>query len=164
MGTHSSSWWRGTWAFGYLAPFPSLCPRRPAPTGGVVVTALRIGNYVHVFTNTSLFFISTLHAVPCDIFPPVFTFYNLTSFHCPEVTFCVLLSLLCSLSSLSRGDQKKKLYPGRKRPHRFFIKRKPHWLIRVDKTPEPWPMPERVKPRGEHSEGFFLPQQPEIRF
>ena len=58
----------------------------------------------------------------------------------------------------------KKLYPGRKRPHRFFIKRKPHRLTRVEKTPEPWPMPERAKPRGEHSEGVFLPQQPEIRF
>ena len=45
---------------------------------------------------------------------------------------------------------------GRKRPHRFFIKRKPHQLTRVEKTPEPWPMPERVKPRGEHSEGFFF--------
>ena len=62
------------------------------------------------------------------------------------------------------GIKIKKLYPGKKRPHRFFIKRKPHRLTRVEKTPEPWPMPERAKSRGEHSEGFFLPQQPKIRF
>ena len=81
----------------------ALCPRRPAPTGGVEVTALRIGNFVHIgFYKHLSVLISTLHAVPCDIFPPVFTFYNLTSFHCPEVTFCVLLSLLSlSLSLLS---------------------------------------------------------------
>ena len=47
-------------------------------------------------------------------------------------------------------------------PHRFFIKRKPN---RVEKPPEPWPMPERAKPCGEHSEGvFFLSQHSEIRF
>jgi len=46
---------------------------------------------------------------------------------------------------------------GRNGPHRFFIKRKPHRLIRVEKPPEPWPMPVRAKPYGEHSEGgFFL--------
>jgi len=51
-----------------------------------------------------------------------------------------------------------------KRPHRFFIKRKPNRLNRVEKSPEPWPMPMRAKPCGEHSEGFFFSQQPEIRF
>ena len=58
----------------------------------------------------------------------------------------------------------KKLYPGRKRFHRFFIKRKPHRLTRVEKPPEPWPMPVRAKPYGEHNEGVFFSQQPEIRF
>ena len=50
----------------------------------------------------------------------------------------------------------KKLYPGEETAPPFFNKRKPHRLIRVEKTPEPWPMPERAKPRGEHSEGFFF--------
>ena len=45
---------------------------------------------------------------------------------------------------------------GKKRPHRFFIKRKSHRLTRVEKPPEPWPMPVRAKPYGEHSEGFFF--------
>ena len=63
--------------------------------------------------------------------------------------------LLTAISE--RSHEKKTLLGGRKRPHRFFIKRKPHRLTRVEKTPEPWPMPERAKPRSEHSEGFFYP-------
>ena len=53
--------------------------------------------------------------------------------------------------------KKKKLYPGEETAPPFFIKRKPHQLTRIEKTPEPWPMTERAKPRGEHSEGFFYP-------
>ena len=60
------------------------------------------------------------------------------------------------LTAISERSHKKKIYPRRKRPHRFFIKRKPHRFTRVEKTPELWPMPERAKPRGEHSEGVFL--------
>ena len=40
----------------------------------------------------------------------------------------------------------------------FFIKRKQHGFSPGrEKIPEPWPMPVRAKPYGEHSEGIFLP-------
>jgi hypothetical protein len=46
--------------------------------------------------------------------------------------------------------------------HRFSLKGSNTVSPRREKTPEPWPMPERVKPYGEHSERIFLPQA-EIR-
>ena len=52
--------------------------------------------------------------------------------------------------------EKKTLPEGVKRSHHFFIKRKPNRLNRVEKPPEPWPMPMKAKPCGEHNEGSFF--------
>ena len=109
-----------------------------------------------------------------------FTFHQSDYKYGPVVAICIRTYYICSRATFYMSSffsfpplvdiseitlaKKKKLYPGRKRPLRFFIKRKPHRLTRVEKTSEPWPMPERAKPRGEHSERFFLTQQQEIRF
>ena len=42
-------------------------------------------------------------------------------------------------------------------PHRFSLRGSNTASPGRGKIPEPWPMPVRAKPYGEHSEGIFLP-------
>ena len=54
--------------------------------------------------------------------------------------------------------QKKKMRPGVNGTHRFSLRGSDSASSGRGKIPEPWPMLERVKPYGEHSERGFYPQ------
>jgi len=68
------------------------------------------------------------------------------------------MSLVCRLTEKKNAAGRGEWTPS------FFIKRKQYGFTRPRKNPpKPWPMPERAKPCGEHSEGDFFSPQTEIR-
>ena len=54
-------------------------------------------------------------------------------------------------------DIKKIAAGGVNGPHHFSLRGSDSASPGCRKIPEPWPMPERAKPCGEHNEGIFLP-------
>ena len=68
-----------------------------------------------------------------------------------------MFHVVMDIFSLSKiFNVKKNAAGGVNGPHRFSLRGSNTASPDRGKIPEPWPMPVRAKPYGEHSEGFFF--------